>query len=183
MDKLFYYFSPLESIRDFFELGGPVLYWIALVLLIMWALIFERLFYLWKQHPANVKQAVKLWNARTDKGSWYAHQVRDRLISVVSQGLDKRIDLIQTCVALCPLLGLLGTVTGMIEVFGAMSDTGAGSARTMAAGVSKATVPTMAGMVAAISGVAIAAYLKRRAVSEREELGEHMELTDWEGHN
>jgi len=182
VDKLFYHIPALDSIRSFIELGGWVLYFIAAVLLIMWALIFERMFFLWFKHPKNVKNAVGIWNAREDRGSWYAHQVRERLISVVSSALDKRIDIIQTCVALCPLLGLLGTVTGMIEVFGAMSGSGTGSARTMAAGVSKATVPTMAGMVAAISGVAIASYLRRKANAEREELGEHMELTDWEGH-
>jgi biopolymer transport protein ExbB len=182
VDKLFYYIPALDSIRGFIELGGPVLYLIAIVLFIMWACIFERLFYLWSVHPKNVDKAMTLWNNRADHGSWYAHQVRERMISVVSQGLDKRIEIINTCVALCPLLGLLGTVTGMIAVFSSMSDSGAGSARTMAAGVSQATVPTMAGMVAAISGVAVAAYLRRKAAAEREELGEHLELADWEGH-
>ena len=182
MDTLFHHLPALASIRDFFELGGWVLYVIALVLLVMWALIFERLFYLRFKHPKNVKNAVGIWNARSDRGSWNAHQIRERLISVVSSGLDKRIDIIQTCVALCPLLGLLGTVTGMIEVFGAMSGSGSGSARTMAAGVAKATVPTMAGMVAAISGLGFGSYLLRKSASEREVLGEHMELTDWEGY-
>lgn len=182
MDQLFYRVPGLEAIRDFIELGGPVLYLIAFVLLVMWALIFERMFYLRTRHPKNVKNAVKLWNERSDRGSWGAHQIRERLISVVSAGLDKRIEIIQTCVALCPLLGLLGTVTGMIEVFGAMAGSGSGSARTMAAGVAKATVPTMAGMVAAISGLGFGSYLKRKAAAEREELAEHLELTDWEGH-
>ena len=61
--------------------------------------------------------------------------------------------MVKTLVALCPLLGLLGTVTGMIEVFDVMAIAGSGNARAMAAGVSKATIPTMAGMVAAISGL------------------------------
>jgi len=182
VDKLFYYVPALDSIRGFIELGGPVLYFIALVLFIMWACIIERFLYLKTVHKNNVQNAIRVWNNRDDHGSWYAHQVRERIISVVSQGLDKRIEVIQTCVALCPLLGLLGTVTGMIAVFSSMSDTGAGSARTMAAGVSQATVPTMAGMVAAISGVAVASYLKRKAAAEREELAEHLELADWEGH-
>jgi len=182
MDKLFYYIPALDSIRGFIELGGPVLYFIALVLFIMWACIFERMFYLWTVHPKNKANAINLWKGRDERGSWYAHQVRERMISVVSQGLEKRVDIIQTCVALCPLLGLLGTVTGMIAVFGSMSDSGAGSARTMAAGVAQATVPTMAGMVAAISGVAVAAYLKRKSAAERDLLSEHLELSDWQGH-
>ena len=59
---------------------------------------------------------------------------------------------VKTLVALCPMLGLLGTVTGMIEVFDVMA-AGGGNTRGMAAGVSKATLPTMAGMVAAPLGL------------------------------
>ena len=51
------------------------------------------------------------------------------------------------------MLGLLGTVTGMIEVFDVMAISGSGNARGMAGGVSQATLPTMAGMVAALSGM------------------------------
>ena len=58
-----------------------------------------------------------------------------------------------------PLFGLLGTVTGMIEVFQVMAFNGGGDARAMAGGVSKATLPTMAGMVVALSGVFATIYL------------------------
>nr|NIP17524.1 MotA/TolQ/ExbB proton channel family protein [Xanthomonadales bacterium]NIX12314.1 MotA/TolQ/ExbB proton channel family protein [Xanthomonadales bacterium] len=79
-----------------------------------------------------------------------------------------------TCVALCPLLGLLGTVTGMIEVFDVMAISGTGNPRSMASGVSKATIPTMAGMVAALSGIAMSTYLQRKAGRERELLSDHL---------
>jgi biopolymer transport protein ExbB len=46
----------------------------------------------------------------------------------------------------------------------------------MASGVSKATVPTMSGMVAALSGVAMSAYLSNRARRERESLADHLEI-------
>ncbi len=74
------------------------------------------------------------------------------------------------------MLGLLGTVTGMIDVFEVMSISGSGNSRAMAAGVSKATIPTMAGMVAALSGVFMNAWLQRTAVRERELLGEHLTM-------
>ena len=72
---------------------------------------------------------------------------------------------IKTLIALCPLLGLLGTVWGMIEVFNALSVT-AGDAKAMASGVSKATIPTMAGMVAALSGMFAMTFLERMADSQ-----------------
>ena len=61
----------------------------------------------------------------------------------------------------------LGTVTGMIEVFQVMAFTGGGDARSMAGGVSKATLPTMAGMTTALSGVFATIYLN--AARNREE--------------
>ena len=43
MDTIFYYLPFLGTIRDFFELGGPVLNVIGIVLLFMWMLIIERI--------------------------------------------------------------------------------------------------------------------------------------------
>ncbi len=178
MEQLYYYIPALESIRDFLELGGDVLLAIALLTLVMWSLIFERLFYLRSNHRRAVQRALELWKNRKDHESWSAHQIRERIISVVSQGLEKNMALIQTCVALAPLLGLLGTVTGMVKVFEVMALVGSSNPRSMAAGVSMATVPTMAGMVAALSGVAMSAYLQKKAQNERALLAEHLLTSD-----
>lgn len=174
MDLIYYYFPFLETIRDFIELGGDVLFVIGILTLFMWALIVERLVYLRSGHKKAVKAAVEIWEARGDHSSWNAHQIRSRLVSVVGAHIERRIPLIQTCVALCPLLGLLGTVTGMVEVFEVMAISGSGNPRSMASGVSKATIPTMAGMVAALSGVAMSTYLQRRAERERELIADNL---------
>ena len=82
-------------------------------------------------------------------------------------GLTKGLLFIKVIAAVAPLMGLLGTVTGMIEVFQVMAFTGGGDARSMAGGVSKATLPTMAGMTTALSGVFATIYLN--AARNREE--------------
>ena len=82
--------------------------------------------------------------------------------------------MIKTLVALCPLLGLLGTVTGMISVFDVMSLSGSGNARGMAAGVSKATLPTMAGMVAALSGLFFSNMIERYTEQEAERVADFL---------
>ena len=174
MDQLYYYLPALETIRDFMELGGDVLFVIGFLTLFMWILIVERLVYLRFGHKRLAADAQQMWEARKDHKSWNAHQIRTRLISQVSSEVERNIPLIQTCVALCPLLGLLGTVTGMVEVFEVMAISGSGNPRSMAGGVSKATIPTMAGMVAALSGVAMATYLQRKAGRERELLADHL---------
>jgi biopolymer transport protein ExbB len=78
--------------------------------------------------------------------------------------------IIKTLVAMCPLIGLLGTVTGMISVFETMATQGTGNARLMASGISMATIPTMAGMVAALSGVFFSTRLEARAKVAKEKL-------------
>ncbi|MEJ8569212.1 MotA/TolQ/ExbB proton channel family protein [Elongatibacter sediminis] len=176
MDVLYYYLPFLETIRDFFELGGPVLRVIGILTLFMWMLVIERLVFMRTGYRRLVRSALQIWENREDKSSWKAHQIRSRIIAHVSASAEKHLALIQTCVALCPLLGLLGTVTGMIEVFEVMAISGSGNPRSMASGVSKATVPTMSGMVAALSGVAMSAYLSNRARREREALADHLEI-------
>jgi biopolymer transport protein ExbB len=152
-----------EAIRDFLELGGPVLRIIAVVILIMWILILERLLYFRTGLQKIIKDSFAAWETRAERRSWHAHQVRAAIISQAKMAANQGLPMIQTLVALCPLLGLLGTVTGMITVFEAMAVTGSGNARSMAAGVSMATVPTMAGMVGALSGVFLVTILTRYA--------------------
>lgn len=160
----------LESIRGFIELGGNVLWAIMAVLLVMWTLIIERYWYLFRVLPRERRDLVERWHDRGDHRSWHAHRIKEELISGFRQKLEQNVRTIQTLVAICPLLGLLGTVTGMVAVFDVMAFFGTANARAMAAGVSKATIPTMAGMVAALSGVYFASHLDRKADTESERL-------------
>lgn len=151
------------AIRDFLELGGPVLRIIGVVILVMWVLILERLIYFRTGLRTLTREAVARWEERGERRSWHAHQIRTAMISRVSEAANNGLAMIQTLVALCPLLGLLGTVTGMIAVFEVMAVSGTGNPRSMASGVSMATIPTMAGMVGALSGVFLVTILGRTA--------------------
>ncbi len=168
--------APLFAMRDFLELGGDVLLLVAAVSFVMWGLMFERALYLFGGHRVRVRAALAAWEARSERRSWHARRVREELVSRVAVALQSRLQLIRTLVMLCPLLGLLGTVTGMIEVFETLAVHGGGNARAMAAGVAKATVPTMAGMVVALSGLFISSWLQRRAELERTRLAEHLTM-------
>lgn len=155
-----------EAIRDFMNLGGPVLKMIAVTIFLMWVLIVERIMYFRTGMKAMARDIHDNWESRSERKSWNAEQIRVLMISQFSMAATKGIAMIQTLVALCPLFGLLGTVTGMIKVFEVMAVSGSGNVRAMAAGVSQATVPTMAGMVGALSGVLLITILSRRAAHE-----------------
>jgi biopolymer transport protein ExbB len=96
------------------------------------------------------------------------------MISEFSMSANQYLSIIKTLVALCPLLGLMGTVTGMIQVFDVMAISGSGTARSMASGVSKATIPTMAGMVGALSGVFFVTLLNQKVTSEVDDLEDNL---------
>jgi biopolymer transport protein ExbB len=169
-------FEAWYAVEAFVERGGDVIWAIGAALFLMWGLILERLWYLRSEHREQVARAERLWAERRERGSWHAHQVRRQLVSEVSVGLSRGLGMIQSLVALCTLLGLLGTVTGMIAVFDTMAATGSSSARLMADGVSKATLPTMAGMVASLSGLFFSVWLQNRARSEAERLADHLTM-------
>ena len=165
----------LAAVRDFIETGGDVLLVIAFVTVVMWSLIVERLMYFGFSYRQERKRLQERWENREDHTSWYAHQVRRLLISETRLKLTRGLLMIRTIVAVCPMFGLLGTVTGMIEVFDVMA-TGSGNARGMAAGVSKATLPTMAGMVAALSGMLFSIQLRRFALDEADRVEDSLDL-------
>lgn len=167
---MIWFYEAVGSIRDFMELGGNVLWGIMFVLFLMWTFILERLWYFYKIHPSKKKAVVAVWEERADTTSWYAKRIREGMVSESSLALKQNIGLIKALIAICPLLGLMGTVTGMIAVFDVMTYSGGGNARAMAGGVSMATVPTMAGMVAALSGVYFGTWLEHKAQTETEKL-------------
>lgn len=165
-----------EGIQAFMERGGDVLYMILFVLFIMWILIVERLWFFTLEYGKQRRRVIEVWESRPERKSWHARKIRTAMISEVNASLSNGVNLIKTLVALCPLIGLLGTVTGMIEVFDVMASQGSSNARAMAAGVSKATIPTMAGMVAALSGVFLSTYIERRYKRESERLEDSLTM-------
>jgi biopolymer transport protein ExbB len=173
----FTFLDIIDSVSTFMVRGGNVLWIIAWLLLIKWSLIFERIWFINTIHAANVKNTLAAWNARSDTKSWSAHQIRTMMISKISLDVRSTLPVIEVLVTICPLLGLIGTVTGMIEVFFVMSVSGGGDAKSMAGGVSKATIPTMAGMVGAISGIFASNYLKATVNRDLELLEDHLPLT------
>jgi biopolymer transport protein ExbB len=174
---MLWFTDALEAIARYMEMGGPVLWAIAGLAFVMWTLILERIWY-YKTGAlkADLNLATSHWEARAERTSWYAHKVREKLISEVNGKVRANLPMVKTMVAAAPLFGLLGTVTGMINVFEVMAITGGGDARQMAGGVFRATIPTLSGMVIAIAGVFADTYLNRVADKETALLEDHLTM-------
>ena len=173
---MLFFTDMLDAITEFLDSGGIILSAIAVMILVMWLMIIERIIYALTGHKKFKKSIITNWQQRDERSSWNAEQIRQALVARVKLKLDQNLPLITTFVALCPLMGLLGTVTGMITVFDVMAVSGGGNIRSMASGVSQATIPTMAGMIGALSGVFANTWLQRNAKREIELLQDNLEL-------
>ena len=150
------------SLGDFLNTGGNVLWAIMFISFWLFCLIIERYWFYLREYPAIRARNRAVWEARSDKSSWFAEQHRKQLLSELDCLMLQNMKLIPALIALLPMMGLLGTVTGMIQVFEVMAYLGSGNPRAMANGVSAATIPTMAGMVLSLIGIPFLTELNRR---------------------
>lgn len=158
------------DLRNYFEAGGIVLWPILGTTIWLWAMIIERYWYLIVVFPKRRLEVIGVWESRTDTTSWYARRVREKMLSEASQEIHSGIFFIKTLVAIIPLLGLLGTVTGMMQVFEVVASMGTSNARAMAHGVSAATIPTMSALTVAVFTLYFTYAVDKRARSAAEDL-------------
>ena len=171
-----YWHDLTALVLQFIDRGGLVLLGIILASFVMWFVMCSRWWYLRFDYPLQLQQATSVWHNEPDQHSWFGRAKREQLISELQLDITQNIGLIKVFIALCPMLGLLGTVTGMIDVFAVLAMTGGGDIKAMAAGVSRATIPTMAGMVAGLSGVFGLIYFQRQTSRLVDLLPEHFTL-------
>ena len=93
----------------------------------------------------------------------------------VVQELERYLPALGTIITIAPMMGLLGTVLGMIGVFSAINTAGVGNPQQMAGGISEALVTTVVGLLIAITTLVFERYFKAKvdgfvAVMEREAL-------------
>jgi biopolymer transport protein ExbB len=142
----------IYELFSFFDRGGIVLYIVFTIAIFLWMFLIEKFIYLnffYEKDKNSLLESIKLKNIEKR----FVQDVKNYLVEDLDLKLKFGLPFIKTLIIVCPLVGLLGTVTGMIEVFDVMSINGTSNVKSMANGVSMATIPTMAGMVVALSGI------------------------------
>lgn len=161
------------AVRDLVEEGGPFVLWIFLSGVVMWTLVIERTWYFSRELPRRSEEMLARWKARREHKTWCARQIRRMMISRLNAEMTANMPLLRVLVPLSPLLGLIGTVSGMLEVFDSMALRGSADARTMATGVSHAMICTLTGLAVSITGLYPVHYFQSRARRETELLADH----------
>jgi biopolymer transport protein ExbB len=174
------------QIIEYFRSGGVVMFPILIISLWMWGLIIERLIYFRRiergdmtldqaveavrggsvdePHTCGLRAAVAAGFLKERTGSTELNRdILKRCAMRQRPLLQRRLAVIGILAAIAPLLGLLGTVSGMMSTFDVISIFGTGNARAMAAGISEALLTTQSGLLVAIPGLYMSIYLNRRA--------------------
>mgnify|MGYP001338588361 CR=1 FL=1 len=163
----------MNGIQQIFAQGGWVSYALALVSILLWSSIFLRSMMLRGASSlsptATHAETSILANFIKQAQAMHSHPKRlEKLAQRTLHELGFMRSFIRTLVAVAPLLGLLGTVIGMVEMFGSMH--GAASRNneaTVAGGISTALITTQLGLIISAPGLT-AAYLLGRLQVRRE---------------
>jgi len=160
---------------------------LAMVSLVMWVLIINRAVFFRKLYRHNMSRELAgelVRNNRTPDFQIYRGAVSlfvaeflkkrsnvseldacilDEVVMSLTASLDRYLAVIGVLAGIAPLLGLLGTVLGMVSTFEIISHFGTGNARALSGGISEALITTETGLLVAIPGLYMSNFLKRRA--------------------
>ena len=182
-------------IYEYLRPGGIIVVPIILISILMWTLIIERLFYLrrQKQDDLDLKEAAEMIkgkkidylpaNGLRSKvvRSFLREKTGERkldqsILYLCAKGelppIRRNLSIIGALASVSPLLGLLGTVMGMVTTFNVISQFGTGNAKALAEGISEALITTQSGLLVAIPGLYMSNFLNQQAKELKNRLDE-----------
>ena len=193
---------------DLVETGGPIMIPIGVISLWMWTLIVVKAEWILRvrRRPFLVSDAIRLLEERANlneealspragalrfflehyfRGKDFLCGKADQLLFEAAvhrqvRGLYSHIPTIMVLAAAAPLLGLLGTVNGMVETFRVIGMYGMGNAQAMASGIKEALITTQAGLLVAIPGI-LAGQAMRKEIRgiHQDVLVFHQAISQW----
>ena len=193
---------------DLVEMGGPIMIPIGLISFWMWALIVIKAEWIlrMKRRPLPVNDALKRLEGEAGRDKDYfcpragaldfflKHYFRgkaflcgeaDQLLFEAAvrhqvRGLYRYIPSIMILAAAAPLLGLLGTVSGMVDTFRVIGSHGMGNAQAMASGIKEAMITTQAGLLVAIPGILAGQAMRKEIRNIHQGVSEfHKAVSQW----
>lgn len=177
----------IYRVDDFLSAGGIVMLPLVIISVVMWTLIIDRAFFFRRLYLKNMNRTmagelvrdnrfpdaaqyrgvttllVTEFLKRRSGNALVDRYVLDETVVTLVSSLDRHLSVIGVLATMAPLLGLLGTVLGMIATFDIIAIFGTGNAKAMAGGISEALITTETGLLVAIPGMYMQGFLARRA--------------------
>lgn len=135
---------------ELFIRGGPVLFILFFISFLIFFIFVNKYMFIYFDKYDWYSNKLDNFIHDNPPENFSLKQVQKTYISELKRVSNTNIKMLDGLIGMCPMIGLLGTVYGMIEVFEVLSFLGTGNPRAMSSGVAKATIPTMASMVITI---------------------------------
>lgn len=159
-------FGLYDGFVRLFSGGAVVLTLIFLLAVILWALIIERYWYFLFIHPDVLDNSLQIWSRRANGPAHLARRTRRQILTDVGGQMSRYVTLIQSLVVVIFLLGLLGSVGGMMKVLDALTESGDATTLALSRAIGSAAIPVVTGLAVVVTGVLFGQELKQRVIRE-----------------
>ena len=149
----------MSAFYDFVLQAGVIVWLILLLSCLMWYLLLKGFSRIRRLSPGWLDDANQLNVRLTRYDLWQKAQLQQAFLSRAALNLNRGLDWIDSLIRILPLLGLLGTVDGMISSFAELGQLDV--QKQLSSGISSALLTTLAGLVTSLSGLYLAYQLKQ----------------------
>ena len=153
----------LRAVTDFLDSGGPAMLPLLVCSLVMWACLLRVWLELMPLSGRAGRRGLAETFARLRSGRGRDDaRLAGSLSEVFRSRLRGRLSIAAVFAAAAPLLGLFGTITGMIDTFDGVARFGMANPKVVSSGISQAMISTQTGLIVAVPGVIVVYFLRRR---------------------
>jgi biopolymer transport protein ExbB len=185
------------AVINLFFKGGPVMWPLLMVSIVTLTVVLERIWFIWNESQLRNLKDVESFLAHLEKkneaqAKAVGTKSTDYVVRVLNYALEHRqvsfsnaflqisnrelnrfgrsLSVLDTVITLAPLLGLLGTVTGLIHSFGLLGDQDLEAPTALTGGIAQALIATAFGLIIAVTALLPFNYLNARLEQARREL-------------
>jgi biopolymer transport protein ExbB len=162
-------FEQVELVLAFFQRGGPVIPVLLVVCFLLGFHIIGRYWFVNVQYPKLLQVQTQFFLTLKPVHHWAYEKMKLSAKGQLTIQLQEGVSEIHSLVRIAPLLGLLGTILGMMQVFGSLN-LGHTDVEVLSSGISAATLPTLVGLIIGISGYYFHARLREKIRTELQKL-------------
>lgn len=152
--NMFYNKGDAMRLYEYIQQGGIIMYILLFINVVGWAIMLSKAYFLSVEMKMTAQTSNDIQKKIKDNGE---HMDTSSTIEIAKQYLaghimnvEKGLNTVKIIATISPLLGLLGTVVGVLTAFHVMSETGLSNPASFAQGISMALITTVGGMIVAI---------------------------------